>query len=83
MSQEIVLSLITAAGACLAAAIRIVYTRSIKRTDAVDDRVTTLTDDLVDCHKLHAETGERIGKLEGWREGYMAHVEKVAAEKKS
>jgi hypothetical protein len=67
-AQVIVAAGSVAAGA--AAAIRAVYSLMIKRIDGSDQEIAKLHIDLIDCEKQHAETSERIGKLEGWRQGF-------------
>jgi hypothetical protein len=86
MTPEVTNALIALGGivmAGLGTAVRLVYTRVNSKADRTDERVSELTTDLLDCHKLHAETNERIGKLEGWREGYEAHKAKSDAERNS
>ena len=79
MESEIMLSTeaitigIAAAGsvggvACAAA--RAVWVRLTVRTDELEEEMATLHGDLLECEKKHASTTERIGKLEGWREGF-------------
>ena len=73
LSTEVVIAGIAAAGsvaAGCAAVIKAVYRQMNQRADSTDQRVVNLSVELVDCHKMHSESNERIGKLEGWREGF-------------
>ena len=71
-SQVIVASLAAAGsvGAGTIAVIKTIYSRMSDRADRSDVKVAMLHEDLLDCEKKHNETSERIGKLEGWREGF-------------
>jgi hypothetical protein len=76
IDAQIIAAAVTVAGTVVAgfsAAIRTVYKRSTSRTDALAERVDVVTDRLVECHEQHAAASERIGKLEGWRDGWDAH----------
>lgn len=82
IDAQVIAAGVTAAGSVvvgLSAAIRTVYKRSTNRTDALAERVDSVTDKLVECHEQHAAASERIGKLEGWRDGWDAHKEQELA----
>jgi len=80
IDSQVLIAAFAAAGTVGAggiAAIKAVYSRMSDRADTTDSRIVSLSSDLVDCHKQHAESSERIGKLEGWRDGWDAHREQV------
>jgi len=80
-SQIVVASLGAAGSVGVAgvAVLRAVWNRMADRADSTDNKISTLNNDLILCEKKHAEVAERIGNLEGWREGFAAAEEKQSA----
>jgi len=73
IDSQVVVASIAAAGSVGAAGVailRTVWNRMSDRADVTDERIVNLSVELIDCHKLHSDASERIGNLEGWRQGF-------------